>query len=197
MMVGGQSIMANRKRGEAFSGDGYGTRRRMLFERARLQIECSIEHGFYCEAITLSESIIADRLESRLSYLRQQNCGFQMLGGLVKELGKEERNQLMLDTVQAVDVWRQLRNRAVHEMVKIAARGPVDDWQDKPCDWDIRTAFLKDTAHHGYELSQHIYLRVAELNPRHHDRVFPAPVRALMDVRADLDRLLTQHNAAI
>lgn len=57
----------------------------MLFERARLQIERSMEHGFYCEAITLSESIIADRLESRLSYLKQHNCGFRMLGELVRE----------------------------------------------------------------------------------------------------------------
>ena len=44
-----------------------------------------MEHGFYCEAITLSESIIADRLDSRLSYLKQHNCGFRMLGELVRE----------------------------------------------------------------------------------------------------------------
>ena len=184
--------MGNQVRGEAFSGNGYGTRRRKLYESARDQIERSIQRGFYGEAIALCESILADRLESRLSFLQNQNRGFQTLGKLVRDLRSVEtgdETQPLRDTVSAVEVWARLRNRALHEMVKVADDGPVADWQDKPTDWEVRTDFLRRIASLGYELAQHLYLRVAELNPKHRDRVLPSPERAIDVVRADLDSL--------
>ena len=78
--------MLFRSRGKAYAGKGYGTRRRLLFEAARDHIERSIEVGFFCEAIAVSESIIADRLESRLSWLTKQNVGFKTLGWLVNQM---------------------------------------------------------------------------------------------------------------
>jgi len=184
--------MAEQARGEAFSGNGYGTRRRMLYESARDQIERSIQSGFYGEAIALCESILADRLESRLSFLRNKNRGFQTLGTLVcalRSVEKGDATQPLRDTIEAIDVWRKLRNRALHQMVKVADNGPIADWQNKPTDWKVRTDFLQRIASLGYELAQHLYLRVAELNPQHHDRVLPTPRRAIDVVRADLASL--------
>ncbi len=184
--------MGNRVRGEAFSGHGYGTRRRMLYESAREQIERSIQSGFYGEAIAQCESILADRLESRLSFLQNKNRGFQTVGKLacdLRSVEKGDETQLLRATVSAVEVWAQLRNCALHEMVKVADKGPIADWQDKPTDWEVRTAFLRRIALLGYELAQHLYLRVAELNPKHRDRVLPNPERAIDVVRADLDSL--------
>lgn len=70
----------NRVRGEVFAGEGYGSLRYRLFVAANDHIERSIAHGFYCEAISVTESVISDRLESRLSFLTNKNFGFSTLG---------------------------------------------------------------------------------------------------------------------
>jgi hypothetical protein len=167
--------MGDRRRGEAYSGKGYGTRRRLLFEAARDHIEHSIELGFFCEAIAVSESIIADRLESRLSWLTKQNVGFRTLGWLIKELRKCEVDSELAHLLGELDTWRKRRNGALHEMVKVADDGSVPDWKTRPSDWQIRMAELAMSARAGYELVKRLYHRVADLNPRHYDRVFPVP----------------------
>lgn len=65
-----------RMRPEAFSGHGYGTLRYNLFRQAKKRIERSIKEGYYCEAIAIIESVITDRLESQLSYLKQKTLAF-------------------------------------------------------------------------------------------------------------------------
>jgi hypothetical protein len=162
-------------RGEAFAGHGYGTRRRLLLEAARGQIERSIVAGFFCEAIAVSESIISDRLESRLSWLTKQNVGFKTLGWLIKELKKYEFNSDMNRILIELDGWRVQRNSALHEMVKVAADGPIPDWESRPSDWQVRMDDLSVTARQGYDLVQQVYHCVAGLNPKHNDRVFPYP----------------------
>ena len=78
--------MTERLRGEAYTGKGYGTLRYRLFVRARKRIESSIRRGYFCEAIAICESVIGDRLESRLSYLSKKNIGFRNLGHLIINL---------------------------------------------------------------------------------------------------------------
>ena len=90
--------MAEQARGDAFSGNGYGTRRRMLYESARDQIERSIQSGIYGEAMALCESILADRLESRLSFLRNKNC--------VAELNPQHHDRVLPTPKRAIDVVR-------------------------------------------------------------------------------------------
>ncbi|MFO0985538.1 MAG: hypothetical protein U1E76_28025 [Planctomycetota bacterium] len=167
--------MGDRRRGEAYNGKGYGTRRLLLFEAARDQIERSIELAFFCEAIAVSESIISDRLESRLSWLTKQNVGFKTLGWLIKELRKCESDTELTHLLGELDAWRERRNRALHEIVKVADDGPVPDWPTRPSDWQVRMDELAVSARAGYELVKRLYHRVADLNPRHHDRVFPYP----------------------
>ncbi len=164
-----------RRRGEAFVGHGYGTRRHLLFEAARGHIERSIESRFFCEAIAVSESVIADRLESRLSWLTKQNVGFKTLGWLIKKLQKCETDSELTHLLGELDAWRVRRNGALHEMVKVADDGPVPDWQTRDSDWQVRMAELAVSARAGYELLKRLYHQVADLNPLHGDRVFPRP----------------------
>jgi hypothetical protein len=50
--------MNPRERGEAWTGDGYGTMRYDLFCHARKRIEEALQHGYHCEAIAICESVI-------------------------------------------------------------------------------------------------------------------------------------------
>lgn len=165
--------MANRSkhprpRGPAITGKGYGTQRRILFEHARTHIERSIAEGFFCEAIAIIESVISDRLESRVSYLTKSNVGFETLGYLLGELRRVESDSEMLAIALETDEWRKKRNGALHELVKVEANKPVYTWQDRMRDIAV-------SASEGYEILKRVYHRVAALNPKHLDRVFPPP----------------------
>lgn len=160
------STSETRRRGQAFEGQGYGTQRRILFEKARDHINKSISDGYFCEAISIIESIISDRLESRLSYLDKKNVGFWTLGKLIVSLLKLETDPELKEIIQQVDKWREKRNKALHEMVKVEADKPALTWED-------RIIILRESAIEGYQLTKSLYNRVADLNPRHHDRVFP------------------------
>jgi len=162
------SSRSTRLRGEAFTGKRYGTMRRELQEKARDQIEQSICEGYYCEAVAIIESVVSDRLESRLAFLKNQpGLGFMTLYDLVRELRCLESDPEMASIIEDVDAWRVRRNRALHELVKVQA--------DVPCKtWDHRKRQVAATATEGYEMLKRLYYRVAALNPlSHSERVFP------------------------
>jgi hypothetical protein len=161
-----------RLRGEAFTGKGYGTLRYHLFKNARDHIETCIREGYHCEAIAIIESVIADRLESRLSFLKGENVGFKTLGWLLANLAKIESDEEIQRIIALLDAWRERRNRALHELVKVEVDGSRDDWQ-------TRLDNLGVDARDGYELLKWIYTRVADLNPLHSSRVFPPPRQRL------------------
>ena len=154
-----------KKRAEAYKGKGYGKLRYMLYTSAKSRIEECIEHGYYGEAVTIIESVITDRLESRISFLKKENVGFGTLGHLIKEAKKVETDAELLDLFAELDNWREKRNTAVHELVKI------EDGQEL-VDWDNRMKSVGDTAREGYGLLKLVYKRVADLNPKHIDRIF-------------------------
>lgn len=155
----------NRVRGEAFTGKGHGTLRYQLFMRAKRQIESSMAAGHYCEVIALCESVIADRLESRLSFLTQHNVGFQTLGRLLPDLKQVETDEAISSLLEELDQWRTQRNRALHELVKVEDGIPHTSWED-------RIERLGQDAQWGYDLLKKLYHRVADLNLLHSDRVF-------------------------
>jgi hypothetical protein len=158
-------VEMKRRRGEAYTGKGHGTLRYELFTRAKRRIEASMASGHYCEVIALCESIIADRLESRLSFLRRENVGFETLGPLLTGLEKAETDSELLKLVAELRQWAKKRNRALHELVKIEDGVPH-------LSWDQRIELLQGDAQCGYELLKGLYNRVADLNPSHTDRVF-------------------------
>lgn len=153
-----------RLRAEAYSGKGYGTLRYHLFERAAQHIEASIAAGYYCEAIAIIESIITDRLESRLSWLKGTNVGFQNLGKAINDLKSCETDEELKAVLLDLNSWRKQRNKALHELVKIEQGQPM-------LDWDQRIQLLSLSATEGYTLLKKLYSRVADLNPLHKSRV--------------------------
>jgi hypothetical protein len=153
-----------RKRGLAYIRKGYGRQRYRLFRRARKHIIFCIKRGFYLEAITLIESLIADRLESRISYVIDEDYSFKTLGNLVIKARECEKDAEILTIVDKIDQWRAQRNGALHEMVKIE--------EGTKLTWKERTERNRQVAIEGYRVLVEIYQRVADLNPLHTDRVF-------------------------
>lgn len=165
------SAKNQRIRVEAYSGQGYGTLRYNLFRSAEQHIEKSIQEGYFCEAIAIIESVITDRLESRLSYLKRTNVGFQNLGPAISSLPGCETDAGIIGILSDLDEWRKKRNTALHELVKIEAGKPKSEWVER-----IRS--LSSTATEGYELLKKLYHGIADLNPLHVSRAFKQSTKA-------------------
>jgi hypothetical protein len=157
-----------RLRGEAFTGQGYGRDRYLLFQQARERIERALKENYPCEAVAIIESIITDRLESRMSFLTKTSVGFETLGALIHGLEKKEVDPILRSLIPELDGWRKRRNVAIHELVKVEVGSSRLSWAE-------RILQLQGTANAGYELLKAVYTRVAELNPSHTDRVFGEP----------------------
>jgi hypothetical protein len=100
----------------------------------------AIEQEFYLEAITLAESIISDRL-SMVLYLRGEKAKSKTLNKLV-----ELSSTILPDTLsKRIDEWRQLRNFAVHNLVRSS---PIDK-QISPSEFNVKA---KDIAVSGKKL---------------------------------------------
>jgi hypothetical protein len=82
------------------------------------------------EAVTLLESLISDRLESRAGYLTGKNEGFQTLGALIESLRVHESVVELTQLIGRIDQWRRRRNEVIHEMVKFE-QGTLPTWEDK------------------------------------------------------------------
>ena len=67
------------------------------------QYKKAMENGFYLEAVTLMESIISDRLESRAAYLEKTN-GFETLGKLCNILSSDD---ILKDIIPQVEKWKK------------------------------------------------------------------------------------------
>ena len=103
-----------------------------IFKSAIGRIKESIEKGFFLESITLCESLISDRLESRLNFLDgSDKYSFQPLGALQKGIGNLEKNEEFKQLVSGdLNDWRLSRNKALHRMAKISSNHQKT-WESK------------------------------------------------------------------
>lgn len=114
MAVVKSAVEKKRKGGEGFHRY---MRYCLVFDR----IETSIESGFDIEAIALLESLMCDRLSSRLAFKTKKDFDSKLT------LGQASRKLLLLsdedDEFRArllpIKEWADHRNKAVHEMAKI------------------------------------------------------------------------------
>ena len=113
-----------------------GSTRYQLIGAAAKQVRRALDEGFCLEAVTLLESLIAERLEKRAQWLSQINAdpslrkmfekvndGFVNLGDLIPVLRKAETDEHLRSDVLAADAWRKRRNVAIHEMAKFGTGG--------------------------------------------------------------------------
>ena len=120
-----------RKRAIVQENSAVGKHRREIYKSAFKQIKLANEAGFYLEAITLIESLITDRLESRLSYLDGKDFSFKTIGKLIEKSIKIETDSELKKLIE-IDLrkWADGRNKSLHEMAKIA-EGDFSSWDDR------------------------------------------------------------------
>ncbi len=90
----------------------------------------AIEHAFYLEATALIESLICDRLESRLGELTQKSVEFGNMGDLLKRLNQVETDETLKAIMNKIlNQWTGKRNYVIHQAAKIEL-GKKKDWKD-------------------------------------------------------------------
>ena len=92
--------------------------RRALIAESFTWIQKTIDEGFYVEAVSLIESLAADRLESRLSYLVEYNAGFQNLNTLIDKTYKEEYDDQLKSILKAPDSPIEILDNLSKKMFK-------------------------------------------------------------------------------
>jgi hypothetical protein len=132
------------------TNDEVGQARMQLIKKALDKIEAAKSQGFYLEAIAILESLIADRLESLISIV-DKKTGFQTLGSSIKKLkaiGSKFDKDFMKFIKNKLNPWRDNRNKALHEMVKLEANNLHG--------WEARYAKLEEEIGKGYKIFRRI-----------------------------------------
>lgn len=145
----------SRTRALAISGTDVGLRRHHLYKNAHRRIKQAIEAGFHLEAITLVESLLSDRLESRASYIRGRDFSFKTLDALIKrfrEVKPDSDKELQSLILNEVAEWKDARNKALHEMAKLSS--------DDDRNWDARYKEIKPVAVNGLKVLAAVDRRV-------------------------------------
>ncbi len=109
-----------------------GNARYLLYRNGISRIRDSITSGYYLEAITLCESLIADRLESRLKFLtKTDRYSFETMWNLQKGIRDHETDTELISLINGkLDIWRKERNNALHAIVKLEDR-KIEIWEDR------------------------------------------------------------------
>jgi len=118
--------MGANKRSHAVPIPGGNANKFFSYSEAWVRIKKARGSGFYLEAVTLEESIIADRLISFLVCVgaiqaesRVEKCSFgQLIQLWTKRIPQPIPVEHFPDLRSAVDDWRDHRNRVLHSMVK-------------------------------------------------------------------------------
>lgn len=123
-----------------------GEKRHQTYRHVIEQYHLAMSQGFYIEAISLMESLIGDRPESLANELSDSDAYFcTTLERLLTFLcGRNQAPQLpdnLKEVLNEICVWKNERNRAIHEMAKEINHSFADNYDA-----------LEDTADEGYTL---------------------------------------------
>lgn len=101
-----------------------------IIKSAMSRFNTAIEHSFFLEATALIESLICDRLESRIGELTQDSVKFGTLGALCKKLNIIETDIILKDIMNKnLNQWAGKRNIVIHQAAKIEL-GKKKDWNE-------------------------------------------------------------------
>ena len=130
----------------ATKSDISGKERHQLFKSVLSRINTALEHRFFLEAIALIESLIADRLESRLGELTNNPVPIDTLRNLLQKLGSapERDNKLCEIMNTQINDWCGQRNKALHQAAKIEV--------DKKKEWADFLNEAEKTAKNGLKI---------------------------------------------
>ena len=101
-----------------------------IIKSALGRFNTAFEHSFFLEATALIESLICDRLESRIGELTQNPVDFGTLGDLLKKLNSIETDVGLKNIMNnMLYQWAGNRNIVIHQAAKIEL-GKKKDWND-------------------------------------------------------------------
>ena len=107
-----------------------GQERYEIMKAAISRYNTAIEHSFFLEATALMESLISDRLESRLGELKKEQISFDTIGNLLNALRKIETDTVLKEIMnKQINMWCGERNKVIHQAAKIGL-GKKKDWKD-------------------------------------------------------------------
>ena len=143
-------------------GSALGSTRYELYKNAFEQVAAAFNLGFYVETISICESIIADRLEARISCIKDHDPNqhqFRTLRNSLPKLDKIEphENVKFRKIIGEVTVWEDERNFAIHEIVKVKN-------DETRTSWKRRQVRLRRAARVGMRLSKSVSAEVQRLN---------------------------------
>lgn len=133
-----------------------------LYKLANEQLKKAYEAGFFIECVSICESIISDRIEARLQYLRRgtdKPSRIDSLGRLLKQVEDiESEDQIELRAAYvSIREWGNARNETIHQFVKVTDRNQKSNGDDR-----IRQA--KAAAREGIQLMKKISALVRKYN---------------------------------
>ncbi len=101
-----------------------------IIKSAISRFNTALEHSFFLEANALIESLICDRLESRIGELTHKSVEFGTLGDLLKKLNSMETDIELKNIMNNILYqWAGKRNIIIHQAAKIEL-GKKKDWND-------------------------------------------------------------------
>ena len=121
-----------------------GKQREELIAFAKSRVVRAINSGFYLEAISLEESLIADRLESILSKRVSGELHLLTASQACSKLEQENIAGLDSELLSRIRTWSDGRAEALHEFVKLHETNTKS--------WRTRLNFAREIAEKGLEL---------------------------------------------
>ena len=138
-----------------------GQARQELYKKTMARIENAMSDGYALEAVALLESVIADRLESRLAFIHENaenKRTYSTIGRLHGQLTTQEPIEPpdAIELYNAIKSWADDRNKALHRFAKHAEN----------CDltWDQKYENASATAELGRKLFRDLDNMIRRLN---------------------------------
>ncbi len=147
-------------------GSEAGQHRQNLYHYCISQHNRAVAAGFYIEAVSIVDSLLSDRLESRLACKHGQHeikRQFSTVGKLATELKGKKANEPdhARELYSDINQWASQRNKVVHQLVKLEEK-------ETPS-WNARYERARETAIRGLALFRKLDLIVKVLNKSDHD----------------------------
>lgn len=136
--------MPREKRIRASSDEQTRANREKLLRLTHVRVKVAIEAGFYIEAIALIESILADRIESKVAYLGEAPVEHLTVNQGINALNSYG---VILDHHQLFDevkLWANGRSKWIHEFAKLST--------NEEFDWERRISDAAQVAIEGQKL---------------------------------------------
>lgn len=127
------------------SEKGVGKNRYEVIKDCIERYKSALDDEYYLEAIALIESLIADRMESRITELNKLPHNFDTLNNLKTQLSKIETSKEIKNIINKdLNSWMGERNTAIHQSAKIE--------YGKPKSVSDHYKIAKITAEKGYKI---------------------------------------------